>query len=429
MDRLEEDHDNLRTAIQWALQQGDMEIALRLTASAAHLWYPRGYLTEGRRRLEAALAGTAGSPAARAKALTEVGWFAVEQSDYDQGQKSLEESQLVYQELGDKYGVAHALECLSVAKMRLGDYGRAAQLQEDGLALYRELDHKWGIAMSLSNLGVVAQEQGEYERATTLHLESLALLRVVGDALTMGCVLNWLAQVFLVQGQLERSAQLLEESQSLLRQLGDKLTLAETLRDLGETVLRQGDGTRAAAVYKEGLALAAEVGSKTIVAGCLEGLAAVVLIQGQPARAVRLRGAAEALREGIGAVLWPVERSYFAPHTAAAIAELGEAAWEAALVEGRAMTQQEAIDYALKPPAPDEEPSSSSKPQLPAGLSSREVEVLRLVARGMTNAQIAQELFISPRTVNGHLTSAYHKIGSHSRAEATRFALERGLLL
>ena len=90
------------------------------------------------------------------------------------------------------------------------------------------------------------------------------------------------------------------------------------------------------------------------------------------------------------------------------------------------MAPEEAIEYALRPPP--KAPETKTPPLYPSGLSVREVEVLRLVARGMTNARIAQELFISPRTVNGHLTSAYHKIGSHSRAEAVRFASEHGLL-
>ena len=225
LDRLEEDHDNLRVAIRWALEEGEIEIALRLTASAAHLRYPRGYLNEGRNQLEVALADGAGSHAARAKALTEVAVVRTRQSDYEQAQRLLEESLIMYRELGDTYGVAHALECLVVAKTRGSGYGRAAQLGEESLALYRELGHKWGIAMSLTNLGILAQEQGEYERATAHHLESLKLLRVLGDSLSVGYVLRWLGQSSLMQGQLERSAQFLEESQVLLSRLGDKPTL------------------------------------------------------------------------------------------------------------------------------------------------------------------------------------------------------------
>jgi DNA-binding NarL/FixJ family response regulator len=95
------------------------------------------------------------------------------------------------------------------------------------------------------------------------------------------------------------------------------------------------------------------------------------------------------------------------------------------------MRLKEAIEYALSPeepsattPAPEQPPTSSEPP---AGLTSREVEVLKLVATGMTNAQVAETLFLSPRTVQRHLNSVYHKIGVGSRTAATRFALEHGL--
>jgi predicted ATPase/DNA-binding CsgD family transcriptional regulator len=422
LDRLEEDHDNLRAAIQWALEQGETELALRLAASAAHSRYPRGYLTEGRRQLEAALAAEAGPPAARAKALTEVGWFSLEQSDYDQGQRFLEESLLMYRDLGDTYGVAHALECLSVAKARLGDYGLATQLQEESLALYRESGHKWGIAISLVNLGTYALKQGDFERATNLHEESLALLRVLGDVLHIGYVLGMLGQESLIQGQLQRSAALLEESQSVLKQLGDKPTLASTLCNLADTVLRQGDGMRAAGLYKESLELAAEVGSRARVARCLEGLAEVALTHGRPARAARLWEAAKALRESIGSPQSPFDGSHpgHGDIVAAARSRRDEAAWS----EGRAMTPEEAIEYALS----EEEELAPSPKDDKAGLSERELEILRLVAEGLTDPQVAERLYLSPRTVGQHLRSIYRKLGVPSRAAAAKAAVERSLI-
>jgi DNA-binding NarL/FixJ family response regulator len=98
------------------------------------------------------------------------------------------------------------------------------------------------------------------------------------------------------------------------------------------------------------------------------------------------------------------------------------------------MGLKEAIEYALSAEVPSAttpstagQPSHSSTPEHPAGLTSREVEVLRLVAEGMTSARIAKELFVGTRTVETHITSIYHKLGVSSRAAATRFALEHGL--
>jgi DNA-binding CsgD family transcriptional regulator len=101
---------------------------------------------------------------------------------------------------------------------------------------------------------------------------------------------------------------------------------------------------------------------------------------------------------------------------------LEEEAFREAWSEGRAMGMERAVGYALQPRGP------SAPTALPAGLSAREVEVLRLVANGMTNAQVARELFISPNTVNRHLNSIYAKLGASSRAAAARFAAEHHLV-
>ncbi|MCA1731695.1 MAG: LuxR C-terminal-related transcriptional regulator, partial [Actinobacteria bacterium] len=145
-----------------------------------------------------------------------------------------------------------------------------------------------------------------------------------------------------------------------------------------------------------------------------------------------LWGADEALREAIGLPLSYLDRSHpdYESLLAAARSQLDEAAWEAAQAEGRAMTPEQAVEYALKV---EEEKSASPSttappPSYPAGLSVREAEVLKLVAKGLTDTQVAEELFISPRTVSGHLTSVYGKLGVSSRAAATRFAAEHDLL-
>ncbi len=229
-----------------------------------------------------------------------------------------------------------------------------------------------------------------------------------------------------MQGQLERSAALLQESQSLLKQLGDKPTLATTLGNLAETVLRQGDGMRAAGLYKESLALAADVGSKARVARCLAGLAEVALTHGQPARAARLWGAEETLRQTISQPLshHDSSRPDYESMVAAARSQLEEKAWEAAWSEGLQMTPEVAIEYAL---SEEEQPASSPKDDTSL-LSGRELEILRLVAQGLTDSQVAQRLYVSPRTVGQHLRSIYRKLGVPSRAAAAKAAVERSLI-
>ena len=143
----------------------------------------------------------------------------------------------------------------------------------------------------------------------------------------------------------------------------------------------------------------------------------------------RLYGTSEAILETVGAPLYVQmhDRELYARTLENLRSRLGEEAFETAWSEGRAMSTKQAIDHALEYQATSKEQPPPSE-EYPAGLSAREVEVLKLVANGMTNAQIARELYISPRTVNAHMGSVYHKIGSHSRAEAARFVSEHGLL-
>jgi DNA-binding NarL/FixJ family response regulator len=150
---------------------------------------------------------------------------------------------------------------------------------------------------------------------------------------------------------------------------------------------------------------------------------------------VRLSGAAEALCKAINGVLPPAVRAMQEFTIAAARAQLGEEVFTAALAEGRTMTPEQALAAqgpvtipATAPAGPPSVPHVAKAPTYPAGLTAREVEVLRLVTQGLTDAQVAEQLVISPRTVNFHLSSIYGKIGVSSRAAATRYAIEQKLV-
>jgi DNA-binding NarL/FixJ family response regulator len=149
--------------------------------------------------------------------------------------------------------------------------------------------------------------------------------------------------------------------------------------------------------------------------------------EGKIVRATRLWGAEEMLREKLEDAVYTYvpDRALHRSQVAAARSQLDGGTWTAAWAEGRAMSLEQAVEYALD--RPETLGTTASEPY-PAGLSAREVEVVRLVATGLTNAEIAKRLFISPRTVNRHLNSVYQKLGVRSRAAATRFALERNLV-
>jgi len=388
LERLEAEHDNFRAALSWALERGEVELGLRLGGALGEFWYLSGHLGEGRRWLELALTEGAGGPeTARAKALTWAGamrWITREEDDYERLADLGEEGLALYRKLGNDAEVALALQTLAYAESQRNLLERASALAEEALKLQRASADTGGVARSLPILGFVALARHEYDRAIALHEESLALAREARDSFAI--------VVSLIQGALAYSG-------------SDDLRRARTL-------------------CEEGLSLAWQLKMMPLLAGHLH--VSAVLAGRQAAVAARLWGAAEALRESLNISLAPIELSYYGPMIDAARSQASEAVWEAAWAEGRAMPPERAVEYALSTLESADKPSSPTA--YPANLSAREVEVLKLVAQGMTNARIARELYISPRTVNAHMGSIYHKIGSSTRAEAARFASENGLL-
>ena len=215
----------------------------------------------------------------------------------------------------------------------------------------------------------------------------------------------------------------------LSQEAGDRTLLPLPLTTLGWVALLGGDLDRAETLYKESLALSRELGGSLGTLVFLEALACVAGAKGEAERAARLIGAAEALREAMGVGSWPaLLRTLEEPYLVGARSQLEEEAWAEGWEEGRAMSMEAAIEYALSEEEPSTTTLSSAAPERPARLTPREVEVLGLVAEGLTNAQVAQRLFLSPRTVHRHLNSIYRKLGVSSRAAATRFASEHGLV-
>jgi DNA-binding CsgD family transcriptional regulator len=241
--------------------------------------------------------------------------------------------------------------------------------------------------------------------------------------------------VFLLQGNALRARSLLEESLPLYREARDQLGIAESLSLLGRVETLAGDYAAARTAYEESLAIGREVGDNRSMSFSLEGLAAVIAVQGDPVWAARLWGAAESLRETVGSPMPPVVRAEYECSVAAACAQLEEKSFAAAWAEGRTMTPEQALASQgqvtlpqLLPAVPSPTPSAKPAASYPDGLTAREMEVLRLLAQGLTSAQIAEQLVISVVTVNFHVRSIYSKLGVTSRAAATRYALEHHLL-
>jgi non-specific serine/threonine protein kinase len=425
--RLEAEHDNLRAALSWAIER-DAGVALRLAGALRWFWYWRGNYGEGRGWLDAALAkGGGASAAALAKALHGSGWLAHDQGDMGRAEAAAQEGVELSRnaEIEGSYAASFR-NLLGEASRHRGDYQQALALLEEGTALYREAGDKRGVAWGLFLMGNATSLRSDHARATALYEEGLALCRELGGTQPLGDYLSHLGYEYLLEGDYERAAALNEEAAALLRNQGYRGGLQFALNNLGWAVLVRGDREQAAILHGESLVLCWELGDRLVASESIEGLACVAGIWGEVERAARLFGAAQALREAVNYRQAPRVRVLQEPYLEDARSKLDVATWDAAFGEGQAMTLAEAVEYALE----REEPTASSTPgasSYPAGLSAREAEVLKLVAKGLTNAQIAQELFISPNTVNRHLNSIYRKLGVSSRAVATRFAIEHDL--
>jgi predicted ATPase/class 3 adenylate cyclase/DNA-binding CsgD family transcriptional regulator len=436
LNRLEAEHVNFRAALGWALENGEVEIGLRLVGALWRFWMVRGYFTEGRGWLERVQARSSdAAPALQARAFTGVGSMAWSQGNYQQAIRWHQQALALYREVGDMQGIAFALNNLGIQAQYQGDYERARAFLEESLALYREQGDQWGIAIVLGNLGLGEASQGDYERAKALFEENLAISRELKAKADIALALHNLGDIARYRGDHQRAMVYLEECLFVCEELGDKRLTSMTLNILGLVARWQGDFARSAALHTESLALSRELGEKLCIAQCLEGLAGVYGMQKHPEQAARLLGAAEAEREAINSPLLPIDRADYGHIVSIIRAQLDEAAFAVFWAEGRTMTPEQALaakGTTLMFTPTQEEPASPPKaPTLstyPDGLTSREVEVLCLVAQGMTNEQVAEQLVISPRTVNTHLTSIYGKIGISSRSAATRYAIEHNMV-
>ena len=368
--------------------------------------------------------------------------------------RSFAEEALMYsRKSGHQGSIAWSLFRLARLLIEQGEYARGRTLLEESLAMHTELGNKRGIASSLYHLAwVLFVSQGDPARLRSLLEEGLTLFREVGDKEGIAFSFYLSARVALSQDNVATARLLLEKSIVLFKEMGHREGIVRTHSVLAQVAAIQGDYGTAHALYEESLEIARKLDYRELIASCLEGLAGEVATQGSigitserksladmsneqkillrrasALWAARLWGAAEVLRETIGIPLPPVERTAYERSVANARTLLGEEAFAAAWADGRTMTPEQAIAAQGRVTLPQPTATEARPRTYPAGLTAREVEVLRLVVMGLTNAQIAQELDLSEKTVANHLTHIFNKTTSENRAAATAFAIRHGL--
>jgi predicted ATPase/DNA-binding SARP family transcriptional activator len=388
---LETEHDNLRQALVLNLRDAASgEAALRLAGALATFWEVRGYWSEGKEHLLACLSQTGAQARnrVRAGALNYAGMLAFYLGDSASARTLYDESLAIFRELRDKNGIAYCLNCLGIVARNQGDYASARILYEESLAIQRELGDRNGLASSLNNLGNAVRNQGDFASSRSLYEESLALRREIGDKSGIASSLNSLGDLYIEQGDYASAHRLYEESLEIFREVGnkngiayslsglgsvlcaqgdyasahgvfeeslvtfrevgDKSGIASTLNGMGIVARHQGDYSSARAQYEKSLAIFRELGDWSWIAFCLEEFASLAVREERGERSVRLWGCAADLRDALGIPMSVPDRKKRESEQAAVCASLGEEAFAEALEAGRAMTWEQAVDYALE---------------------------------------------------------------------------------
>jgi non-specific serine/threonine protein kinase len=430
LNRLEQEHNNLRAALAYALEARDeaggmrteigekrlhpssliphpSEAALRLCGALWRFWQTHSHFLEARRWLEMALTPAASNtvrPEVQAKALHGAGVL-LSLNDYAASRAYHEENLNIRREMNDLAGQIAALRDLGWLALHYNDFERAGRFGEESLRLGQAEQDKPNIAASLFVLSIVLFHQGNLAESAKSGQQCLEIWRESGDLGSCASVLNHLGRLALRQGDYEKSGQMMVESLELNWKLNNKLGVANTILQITELSLAQ---------------------------------------PGQPAgthRAVQLLSWQERLSATFGGKMPPLARLSFDASLSSSHSRLDDAHFSALWAEGQALTVEQAVSLAREAGLPASQlPAVSTEPPSPTELSpageigsagekltQREVEVLRLVAAGLTNAQIAEKMVVTSRTVNAHLTSIYAKLSVTSRSGAIRYALEHHL--
>jgi predicted ATPase/DNA-binding CsgD family transcriptional regulator len=380
--RLEAEHDNLRAALRWLLENKEFEQALQLAGALGNFWWLRGYFAEGAGWLEEALTKASAAPSIRTRALSWTGLLLAARDDPEPSMAALREALALAEAQADRPAIALSSMILGASSNAAGKVAEGERLLREALALWEGLGDSYHIGYTLASLAYVPLARGEYQEAAELYAAALARWQGIGE--------------------------LMEVSQILLGaalpqiRLGDHATAVQLVQD----ALRGSLAHRA----------------RWVVSVATEVTLLLLRTTGEVERRVRLLGARDALAQATG-----LRTGILEPSSGLSLDELrlqvAREEIQRAYRAGRALDLLEEFSTTRAGGQ-----KGVRQPAVASPLSGREHEVLRLVAEGLTNRQIAAQLFLSPRTIDHHLTSIFNKLGVDTRAQAVAVAARDGLV-
>jgi predicted ATPase/DNA-binding NarL/FixJ family response regulator len=422
LERLELEHDNLRLTLR-RLLDSEPATGARLAALLWSFWYRRGHYREARGWLEqaarAALGGGVPAPVTAA-VLTGAGVLAFLQCDYPVAAEQLGKARALYEEEGDRRGLATTLQRLGSIAREEGRYADARRLHEESLAIWTELGDAVGVAASQDYLGFTAWLAGDAARGRVLSGKAADAFRAAGlRQETAAAGINEGIATYL-GGDTARGAALVQSSLEIATQVGYQEGIAWALHGLA--VMVAGDDQAVAAdMLGESLEIHGRLGDRWRIASVVETIAELVVAQADASLAATLVGAAAQLRQVLGAPVPPAERAGYDRCVRALRETLGPHRFRTAMRQGERMRLDELVDLARQAvrTAADGPPPSRQADRLARyGLTERETAVFQLLGRGLTNREIAGELLISTGTVGVHVSNILRKLNVSSRVQA-----------
>ena len=379
--RLLQVHADLRIALEaFFADPGGVEDGLAMAADLLPLWIAGPQIREGRHWLARGLAEVTRPCPARAHALWVSAWLAVIQGDIEAAEALLDETRTLGADLDLPVVRGYAALCG----------------------------------------GTVAMYRGDMEAAISRYEEALAHHQAGGDPMGSALALTWMCWTYSSLGNSGDAVAAGEAALALCDEHGDRWTWAYALMALGVEMTHQGHFERAAELIRQSLQAQHLIDDRLGVKFTAELLAWIAADQGQYERAATLSGVLAALTADV----IPPEHARVLRHYQESLARtqsvLGSRAFTAAVARGAALSYDEAVAYALEKTPAAGTPTRPKGAVLPP-LTPRETEVARLVARGMSNQEIADALTVARKTVEVHVQNTLTKLGFHSRWQVARW--------
>ena len=430
------DHHRL---VRAALAAPDPAPGLRLATSLRVFWRVRGHAAEGADALRALLDAPAaqGATLPRARALAAAAHLLEKTDGHAIAEDYCQEALAIARGAGDDYLVADLLHQRAWAPLSQGQPGAALPLIDQGLSLARRLGEPHLTGRLLSARSYATDVEGDHAGAAPDAAESLRLFRQAGDRPEVGMLLGNLGYFELSAGDLDAACGHLAESLDIFRELRNRDGIAYMTFNLGLAEYLGGSPGAAEALFAESLDLARRMGMKRQTAYALIGLA-MTGSEADPGRSAQLHGAADQALDELGRTVEPLESRLADLDRQRLRAAMGAEAFEAEYAAGRTLDLARATQEALhgmqagreaeRAGALVSEPDAAASPEAGTVLTPRELDVLKLIAQGLSNPDIAQRLFLSEHTVHRHLANILRKLGLSSRAAGAAWGVRTGLV-